>query len=209
MNYSTVKRLFDLIGVVLGLSVVGPLLVIVTFAVLLASGKPILYRGVRAGLNNDPFVIYKFRTMVPNAEMLGGPSTALDDHRLTRIGGFLRKYKLDELPQLFNVLKGDMSLVGPRPQVLEYTNKYDVSEMRILSVKPGLTDYASIKFIDMDAVLGKENVDVKYALEVEPIKNQLRLQYVDDVSFLVDVKILFLTLLRLLRINIDGIRSVR
>jgi lipopolysaccharide/colanic/teichoic acid biosynthesis glycosyltransferase len=115
--------------------------------------------------------------MVPNAERIGGPSTGLNDPRLTKLGTFLRKYKLDELPQLINVLKGDMSIVGPRPQVEEYTKLYNDEEKIILSVKPGITDYASIRFINLDQILGDANVDEKYLREIEPEKNKLRIKY--------------------------------
>jgi lipopolysaccharide/colanic/teichoic acid biosynthesis glycosyltransferase len=135
--------------------------------------------------------------MVVDAERLGGPSTALNDPRLTPIGKFLRKYKLDELPQLFNILIGDMSIVGPRPQVEKYTRLYAGSEKAILSVKPGLTDYASIRFINLDAILGDDDVDEKYLLEIEPEKNRLRLMYANNHSFGIDMKIVFMTLVQL------------
>ncbi|GAG61313.1 unnamed protein product, partial [marine sediment metagenome] len=134
-------------------------------------------------------------------EKLGGPSTGLNDPRLTRVGRFLRKYKLDELPQLINILKGEMSVVGPRPQVEEYTKRYTKEEKIILSVKPGLTDYASIEFIDLDKVLGDKNVDRKYRTEIEPRKNILRIKYAKKHSFLLDLKIIFLTILKILQIK--------
>jgi lipopolysaccharide/colanic/teichoic acid biosynthesis glycosyltransferase len=139
--------------------------------------------------------------MVPNAESLGGPSTALGDPRLTRIGATLRKYKLDELPQLLNVLKGEMSLVGPRPQVQAYTDLYSAEEKRILDVRPGLTDFASIEFIHLDSMLGSEDVDEKYAREIEPRKNELRLKYVREQSLATDLLILFRTITRLATIR--------
>lgn len=146
--------------------------------------------------------------MVPDAEKIGGPSTALNDPRVTLIGRFLRKYKLDEIPQLINILKGEMSFVGPRPQVEKYTRLYTDEEKIILSVKPGLTDYASIRFINLDAVLGNENVDEKYLRTVEPEKNRLRIQYARDPSFLKDMKILFFTLVQMFRIrSLWNIRS--
>ena len=137
--------------------------------------------------------------MIKDAEELGGPSTAHDDPRFTPIGRFLRKYKLDEIPQFYNVLKGDMSLVGPRPQVLFYTNQYTGDERKILSVRPGLTDLATIRFSDMDKVLGSGDVDHKYSTEIEPLKNQLRLEYVKNMSFLMDMKILILTVFKIFR----------
>ncbi len=139
--------------------------------------------------------------MVENAESIGGPSTALNDPRLTKIGRFLRKYKLDELPQLVNILIGDMSFVGPRPQVQKYTDLYTSEEQIILSVKPGLTDYASLRFINLDQLLGDDKVDEKYMREVEPEKNKLRIEYVKKRAFCSDLKIIFLTILMTLKIK--------
>ena len=162
--------------------------------VISTSRGPSLYRGKRAGCGNRTFEILKFRTMV-DAENLGGPSTALEDPRITSIGRFLRANKLDELPQLVNVIKGEMSLVGPRFKVSLH-NKYEGEEEIILSVRPGITDLASLHFSDMDAVLGNEDVDKKYETEIEPLKNKLRIQYV-KTSFLLDIRILFETFLGL------------
>jgi len=135
--------------------------------------------------------------MVVNAEKVGGPSTALNDPRLTKIGKFLRKYKFDELPQLINILLGEMSFVGPRPQVEQYTRLYNEEEKIILSVRPGLTDYASIKFVNLDEILGDGEVDEKYFRQVEPEKNKLRIRYVKECSLWVDLKIIVQTLISL------------
>ncbi len=195
------KRLFDIIfsftGLVLSLS----LFLIIAIMIKLNSRGPVFYQPTRTGKNGKPFTQYKFRTMVEQAEKLGGPSTALNDPRLTKVGKFLRKYKLDELPQLINVLKGEMSVVGPRPQVGEYTKRYTEEEKIILSVKPGLTDYASIEFINLDKVLGDDNVDEKYFKEIEPRKNLLRIKYAQEHSFWLDLKIVFLTVLKILQIR--------
>jgi len=139
--------------------------------------------------------------MVGNAEKIGGPSTALNDSRLTRIGRFLRKYKLDELPQLINIILGEMSFVGPRPQVEEYTRLYNEEEKIILSAKPGLTDYASIRFVNLDKILGDGQVDEKYYREIEPEKNRLRIKYVKNRSMWVDLKIVVQTLISLFKIR--------
>jgi len=139
--------------------------------------------------------------MVNDAEKIGGPSTALNDPRLTKIGKFLRKYKVDELPQFVNILQGKMSVVGPRPQVEGYTKLYDDDEKIILSVKPGLTDYASIKFINLDQVLGDESVDEKYLKEIEPQKNKLRMKYAKEHSFWIDIKIILMTFMQMLKIQ--------
>lgn len=195
------KRSFDLFFSVIALIGFAPLLLILAVLIKWDSPGPIFYRGVRTGFHGKPFRIYKFRTMVPDAERRGGPSTALDDPRITRIGGFLRKYKIDELPQLLNIVRGEMSFVGPRPQVERYTRMYTPEEQIILSVRPGLTDYASIHFIHLDALLGNEDVDEKYLRDVEPEKNRLRIQYARNPSFRTDLKILYLTLCRLLKIR--------
>lgn len=139
--------------------------------------------------------------MVVNAEKIGGASTALNDPRLINIGKFLRKYKLDELPQLINILRGEMSFVGPRPQVEEYTKLYSSEEKIILSVKPGLTDYASIKFINLDKILGDENIDERYFKNIEPEKNRLRIKYVREHSFFIDIKIIIMTLMQMFEIK--------
>lgn len=192
------KTIFDTTFALLALIIISPVFIIISFAVKITSDGEIFYKGVRAGKNNVPFKIYKFRTMVQNAENLGGHSTALNDFRLTAIGRFLRRYKLDELPQFINILKGDMSLVGPRPQVIYYTNKYKGEFKLILSTKPGLTDLATLYFFDMDKVLGSKNVNEKYAIEIEPIKNLLRLKYVKEQSFFLDIRILTETIFSLI-----------
>jgi len=152
-------------------------------------------------LGGNPFRIFKFRTMVVDAENIGGPSTALNDPRLTGIGKFLRKYKIDELPQFINILTGEMSFVGPRPQVEKYTKLYNDEEQIILTVRPGLTDYASIKFINLDQILGDESVDERYLKEIEPEKNKLRLKYAKEHSFWIDIKIVLMTLIQMLKIQ--------
>lgn len=157
--------------------------------------------------------MFKFKTMKKGSEKYGF-STALGDERLTKTGSFLRKYKLDELPQFINVLKGNMSFVGPRPQVSFYTDKYNSQLKKILSVKPGITDLASIYFSDMDATLGEGNVENKYANEIEPIKNILRLRYVENRSFSLDAKIFLTTVLmtigikKTLFISLDKLNDV-
>ena len=191
------KRTFDLACSAAALLLLLPLGLAIAAAIVLDSRGPVFYRGRRIGRGMRPFSIFKFRTMVPDAERLGGPSTAHHDPRLTRVGALLRRYKLDELPQFLNVLAGDMSLVGPRPQVEIYTSQYSPQERVILDVRPGLTDYASIRFINMDEVLGDSDVDQRYQREIEPEKNRLRARYVEEQSLFVDMKILGLTALAL------------
>lgn len=200
--YPLFKRGTDISISILALFVLIPFFLIISTVIKISDAKgPVFYLGKRAAYKNKYFFLIKFRTMVHNAEQLGGPSTAHDDPRFTSIGRFLRKYKIDEIPQFFNILRGDMSLVGPRPQVLFYTDQYSNLEKKILSVRPGLTDLATIKFSDMDKILGSGDVDKKYSEEVEPLKNKLRLEYVNNMSFLLDMKIIILTILKILRIK--------
>lgn len=201
------KTIFDKVISFLALIALSPVLILLSITIKVTSPGKVFYKGVRAGKNNKNFKIYKFRTMVHDAESIGGHSTALNDFRFTKVGRFLRKYKLDELPQFFNIIKGEMSLVGPRPQVTYYTNKYEGKFKKILLIKPGLTDLASLYFMDMDKVLGDKNVDEKYATEIEPIKNLLRLKYVEEQSFFLDIRILIETAFRIIGIkNITGLK---
>jgi len=181
-------------------------MIIIAIAVKVDSRGPVLYRGHRAGVNNKRFYILKYRSMVLNAESKGGYSTAMNDLRLTKIGRILRRYKLDELPQLINVVCGEMSLVGPRPQVYYYTDKYKGDQKLILSVKPGITDFASLYFSNMDSILGQGNVDKKYEDEIEPLKNILRLRYVKERTFFLDMRILIETAFTIIGIkNVTGL----
>jgi len=195
------KRLFDITASLIALLLFLPIFAVVAIIIKINSAGPVFYRGWRTGLNGKLFRIFKFRTMVVDAEKIGGPSTALNDPRLTGIGKFLRKYKIDELPQLTNILMGDMSFVGPRPQVEKYTKLYNDDEQIILSVRPGLTDYASIKFINLDQILGDESVDERYLKEIEPEKNRLRMKYAIENSFRIDIKIILMTLMQMLKIQ--------
>ena len=201
MQYSFYKRIFDILFSSILLLIFSPLYFLISLLIFITSPGPVIYKGSRAGIYGSEFKIYKFRTMVINAEKIGGFSTAKNDKRLIKYGRFFRKYKLDELPQLFNVLKGDMSFVGPRPQVFYYTNKYKGENKNILNVKPGITDLSTISFSDMDSVLGSLNVDKYYEENIEPKKNKLRLDYVKNISFGLDIKILFLTVFTLVGIK--------
>ena len=201
MIYRFLKRLTDIVVSLLVLVLFSPIFFVLACMIRLNSSGPVLYRGLRAGQGASTFRILKFRSMVVDAEIKGGFSTAMNDPRLTSIGRFLRKYKLDELPQFFNVFCGDMSLVGPRPQVLYYTSKYVGDEILILKVRPGITDLASLYFVDMDAVLGNVDVDARYLDEIEPVKNQLRIRYVKEQSYILDLRILIETAFKLVGIN--------
>jgi len=189
------KRLFDFVCVFLGLVVLAPLLGLVALLVKLSDGGPVFYRGLRTGLKGKLFRIWKFRTMVVDAEKTGVTATADDDPRVTRVGRFLRKYKLDELPQLVNVLVGEMSLVGPRPEVPQYTALFTADEQTILSVRPGITDRATLWDIAEGAVLaGSDDPERTYLEKIRPEKTRLQLEYVRERTFGKDVKIVLLTL---------------
>jgi lipopolysaccharide/colanic/teichoic acid biosynthesis glycosyltransferase len=190
------KRLLDLLLSCAVLALAWPALLLIALLVRFSGPGPGFYRGVRTGLHGKPFRIFKFRTMVSDAERLGGPTTGTDDPRVTRLGRFLRRTKLDELPQFLNVLSGEMSLVGPRPEVPEYTSLYSGDELLILSVTPGSTDYASIEFADLDDLVGREDPDDYFRRHILPRKNALRVEYVRNWSLAEDMRILRRTLAR-------------
>jgi lipopolysaccharide/colanic/teichoic acid biosynthesis glycosyltransferase len=190
------KRLFDIITSFTGLLLFSPVLLIAALLIKCGDRGPVFYRGLRIGMNGKPFRMYKFRTMVPGADKIGGPSTSDDDSRITRAGRILRKLKLDELPQLFNVLAGHMSVVGPRPEVPFYVDMFTEQEKTILSVRPGITDYASIWNPDEGAVLkGSEDPEKVYMELIRPKKIALQLKYVRERSFFIDIKIIVQTFL--------------
>lgn len=194
------KRAFDIIASLCALIALSPIILIVAILIKLDSPGPVFYITKRTGMYGIPFRIIKFRTMVAEADKMGGGSTtALNDPRFTRIGKFLGKYKLNELSQFINVLRGEMSIVGPRPQVEEYTKLYNDEENIILSVRPGITDYASVEFIDLAKRLGDKNVDEKYFKEIEPEKNRLRIMYAKENSVFIDLHILLRTIIALFR----------
>ena len=189
------KRLIDLTLSALGLVVLFPIMAIIAIWIKLESPGPIFYRGLRVGRNGVRFRMFKFRSMLQNAELLGGTSTPGDDPRITRAGRFLRKYKLDELPQLLNVVIGDMSLVGPRPQVPWAVDRYSRDEASVLTVRPGITDYASLEFRDEGEILrGSLDPDQDYLEKIHPEKMRLALEYVRTQSVWLDCKILWRTM---------------
>lgn len=196
--YPFLKRAIDLLVAFLGLVIVSPVLAAIALWVKGTSPGPILYRGRRIGRNRKAFQMLKFRTMVANADKIGGTSTADDDARLTVAGRFLRRFKLDELPQLINVLVGDMSFVGPRPQVEWAVNLYSQEEQHLLSIRPGITDFASLQFRNEGEILrGSTDPDRDYLAKIAPHKIRLGLYYVRNYSFSIDAKILAATLLSL------------
>jgi lipopolysaccharide/colanic/teichoic acid biosynthesis glycosyltransferase len=189
------KRALDLSLSLLGLFVLSPLLAAIAMVITFDSRGPVFYRGLRAGRFGVPFQIFKFRTMAVDAEKLGGASTPEDDPRVTRAGKVLRKYKLDELPQLLNVITGEMSVVGPRPQVLWAVVRYSHEEMEILNVRPGITDMASIRFRNEAEILRHStDADLEYFAKIHPEKMRLGLEYVKMQSSWLDCKIICKTL---------------
>jgi lipopolysaccharide/colanic/teichoic acid biosynthesis glycosyltransferase len=187
------KRLLDLTLASFGLLLLSPLLAAIAVAIPWGSRGPVFYRGWRTGQSGKPFRIFKFRTMTVGAEAQG-TTTAMNDARVTRLGKHLRRWKFDELPQLINVILGDMSLVGPRPEVEEHTSAYTAEEQAILSVRPGITDLASIRFVRLTEELGTEDPHSTYVNRLRAEKNALRLRYVRERSFVGDLRILCRTL---------------
>jgi lipopolysaccharide/colanic/teichoic acid biosynthesis glycosyltransferase len=198
------KRLFDLCCSLLGLIFLVPLFFVVGLMIRV-DGGPVFFRQERVGWKCRIFRIYKFRSMVVNAEILGAAVTAENDPRITLIGRWLRKTKLDELPQLLNVFFGDMSFVGPRPEVPYYVNLWSEADRElILSVKPGITDYATLYYHDEQALLAKaDNPEKIYIEEVMPHKLEMYKDYVKDSNFLLDLKIILATLGEMIGFSYD------
>lgn len=188
-----VKRILDLVISGVALLILWPFYLVIAGCIALEDGSPVFYRAQRGGYQGRDFRICKFRSMVKNADQIGGGTTALHDSRITKVGNFLRKTKLDEIPQLGQVFLGKMSLIGPRPELMRYVDQYTGEELDILQVRPGITDYSSIEFINLDEIVGGENADEMYEQYVLPEKNRLRIKYAHTVSFPNDVKLLFLT----------------
>ena len=189
------KRSFDILSSGLGLLLISPILLIVALAITLSSKGGVFYKQSRVGLNGVNFNILKFRTMFTGSDKKGLLTVGDRDPRVTPIGYYLRKYKLDELPQLINVLIGDMSLVGPRPEVSKYVNLYSKEDRVVLSIKPGITDYASIYFRNENEILNSSsNPEKKYIEEVMPMKLELNKKYIEEKGLLTDLKIIFMTL---------------
>ena len=192
------KRIFDVVSATCGLLVFAPLLCLLAIVIKATSGGPVFYRGRRAGRDYKPFHIFKFRTMVVNADQVGGSSTSDRDPRITSVGHWMRKFKFDELPQLLNVVWGDMSLVGPRPQVVDYAERFTGEERDILSVRPGITDWASIWNSDEGAILALyPDPDKAYDEVIHPTKSRLQLMYVRQHGLWIDLKIILYTLQRI------------
>jgi lipopolysaccharide/colanic/teichoic acid biosynthesis glycosyltransferase len=192
------KRTFDFIAAGIGLVLLSPVLVIAAIAIWLDSGNPVFFLQQRMGRNFEPFWIYKFRTMVADADKRGGQLTAGADPRITRVGGWLRQTKIDELPQLFNVLRGDMALVGPRPEVPRYVEMYRADYAYVLSVRPGLTDPASVKYRDEAAILAASaDPEREYINRILPDKIAMAREYIARATLWSDLGVLVRTLLRI------------
>ena len=193
-------RFFDFILSLVGLVVLAPIFIVLAIWIKIDSKGPVFYKQVRVGQNGIDFSLFKFRSMVVDADKKGLITVSGRDPRITRSGYFIRKYKLDELPQLINVLVGDMSLVGPRPEVRKYVDLYTDEQQKVLSVKPGITDYASIEYMDENEILGKSSDPEKtYIEEIMPEKIKYNMKYISNKSLFEYFKIILLTVLKIVR----------
>lgn len=188
------KRGFDIVASAMGLFLLSPLLVIIAAIIRLTSPGPILYRARRVGRYGREFTLYKFRSMVADADKHGPGITAADDPRITLIGKLLRRTKLDELPQLFNVLRGDMSLVGPRPEDPRYVALYTPEQRNVLDVRPGITSLASLRYRDEEALLTDKDWEQQYIEQVLPTKLAIELEYTENATLWRDIVIILQTL---------------
>lgn len=193
------KRFLDLFLSLIGLFLLAPIFLVIIIIVSIESKGGPFYTQERIGKNGQPFNLFKFRSMKINADKEGLITVGAHDSRITQSGRFLRKFKLDEFPQLFNVLAGEMSIVGPRPEVAKYVEMYTPEQRKVLSVLPGLTDYASLEYFEENELLAKsENPEKTYIEEVLPEKIQLNLQYIEDQSTSTDLKIILKTIGKIL-----------
>lgn len=194
-----IKRVFDLLVASVLLILLSPLFLLLIIIIRTGSSGPAFYLQTRVGLNGKDFSIYKFRTMYTGSDKKGLLTVGGRDHRITRAGVFLRKYKLDELPQLINVFIGDMSLVGPRPEVRKYVDLYTQDQLKVLDVKPGITDYASIEYSNENELLaGADDPEKEYINTIMPAKLKLNLKYIADKSLITDLKIILRTLAKII-----------
>lgn len=189
------KRAFDFLFSVIGLVAITPVMLLLALIITIDSKGGVFYKQVRIGKNKKPFKLYKFRSMSTDADKKGLLTVGNKDSRITKIGYYLRKYKLDELPQLINVLYGNMSFVGPRPEVEKYVKLYNHEQLMVFNVKPGITDWASIKYVNENEILAKSSQPEKtYIEEIMPAKLKLNLEYVKHNNVFVDIKIILLTI---------------
>lgn len=194
-----VKRLFDIISSLVGLIFISPIFLVVPILIKSDSKGPVFFKQRRIGKDGKQFNIYKFRTMVQDADKLGSLITAENDQRITALGKLLRRYEIDELPTLINVLKGDMSIVGPRPEVPKYLHHYDRKYRAILSVRPGITDLGTLSFRDEAKYLNAQNYEEIYEKKILPQKLDLYLEYVHNKTFLFDLRIILKTIALVLK----------
>ncbi len=192
------KRIFDIIFSLGGIIILSPFFILFWVLIKLETkGNPV-FKQIRVGENNIDFTLYNFRTMFPDSEKKGSITIGGRDPRITKVGYYLRKFKIDELPQLFNVLLGDMSFVGPRPEVRKYVNLYSKQQLEVLNVKPGITDYASLKYFNENEILGNSsNPDEDYVNIIMPEKLKLNLEYVHGNNLLKDINIILKTLFKI------------
>ena len=199
LNLKKLKRIFDIIVSFIGIIILSPLIISISIGIKLHDGGHVYYKAVRVGKNGRLFLMYKFRSMVLNADKIGASSTTLSDPRITPLGQFIRKYKIDEIPQLYNVLYGNMSIVGPRPQVEWAVDLYTETERQVLSVRPGITDYASLNFSNEAEILeGSPDPDKTYMEIIHPQKMLLSLEYINNQSFITDFIIIIKTITKIL-----------
>jgi len=188
------KRIFDITMSLLGLLILSPFLLLLALTIVIESKGGVFYKQTRVGKNNIDFKLYKFRSMTIGSDKKG-LLTVGNDARITKVGYYIRKYKLDEFAQLINVLIGNMSLVGPRPEVRKYVEMYNQEQLKVLNVKPGITDYASIEYFDENQILGEsKNPEETYIKDVMPHKLELNKKYIKNPSFSHDIKLIFKTL---------------
>lgn len=189
------KRIFDVGSSFLVILFLSPILILIALAIVFDSKGGIFYKQQRIGKDGKAFMLYKFRSMRSGSDKKGLLTVGNNDHRTTKVGRFIRQYKLDELPQLINILKNEMSVVGPRPEVEKYVKLYKEDQLKVLKVKPGLTDLASLAYIDENEVLAKSNdPESTYINQIMPAKLKLNMEYIDRQSFWFDMKIILLTL---------------
>lgn len=189
------KRSFDIFLSAAGLLLLSPFLTIIVCFILIDSKGPLIYTQIRAGKNNNDFKLFKFRTMYVNSDKMGLLTVGNRDSRITKAGYWIRKYKIDEFPQLVNVLIGDMSFVGPRPEVRKYVQLYTDCQLKVLKVKPGITDWASIKYInESELLLESDDAENMYIQKIMPLKLELNIQYINEASIITDFKIICLTI---------------
>lgn len=192
------KRFVDIISSLIVLLIGLPFFLVIAVLIVVSSKGGVFFIQKRVGKNNLDFNLYKFRTMKPDSESKGQITVGGRDARITKIGYWLRKFKMDEFPQLINVIKGDMSIVGPRPEVRKYVSLYSVEQLKVLTVRPGLTDLASLEYIDENELLGKSaNPEETYITEIMPQKLKLNLVYIEQQSFWFDIKLIFKTFLKI------------